>query len=241
MQACKTNRSKGFLQVARRAGERDVRFRYARSHAADLVAQLLDAAPALGGSQHHGHGAGVRAFAHAQRLADGLPLRQRLLVGQLVRLGQRNGERQSRFLQERHHVAVERAGVVPYVDQRHHQRKVAVDQAGPALFLGLGDLRETVPRQVDQVRVVHFVEVDGRRLPRLRGHLGQPLAEHQLVQQRRLAYVRAACERHLGALAFGQLRRRAVRRQVFCKIEVHATDYNVAHTTGTGAIGKRAR
>ena len=87
--------------------------------AADEGAQLVDAVAFLGGGDHHGH-----ALRQVEGLLDGRALLLLLLLRQLVGLGQHDGEGQLGILQEAHHVAIERRGVVADVDERYHQGEV---------------------------------------------------------------------------------------------------------------------
>ena len=64
--------------------------------------------------------------------------------------------------------------------------------------------------QVHEVAVIHRVEVDGSRLARRAGHAGEILAVAELIDEAGFAYVGAAGEAQLRAVALGQLAGNAV-------------------------------
>ena len=117
------------------------------------------------------------------------------------------------------------------VDERHHEREVAIlivvaldELAPPALFC-FRHFRVPVAGQVHEIVAVHIVEVDGGRLARRGRHLRQALAVHELVEQRRLTHVRASRKGNLGTCGCWQLLRGAVSGFKRCVVEVHGCSF----------------
>ena len=85
---------------------------------------------------------------------------------------------------------VEGGRVVADIDKGYDQGESAVlveitlDQLGPAPLFRFGHLRIPVSGQIDEIDAVDVVEVDGRGFAGRLGHLGKPLAEHDLVENR---------------------------------------------------------
>ena len=109
------------------------------------------------------------------------------------------------------HLDIIGAGGMAAVQQLHQQAdravrlKVAVDQLVPAVALGVGHLGIAVAGQIDKVRRVNAVKIDGRGLAGGGADARQIFAVAQLVDQARLAHVASAGKHDLRAVAFGQL------------------------------------
>ncbi len=123
---------------------------------------------------------------------------------QPVDLGHDDLVREARFVHQVHQGIVGVLGADLGIDQQQDAPQigpaadVGIDQAGPALDLGFGDLCIAVARQVHQHQVrAEIEEIDLLRPARRVGDARQMLPAGERVQEARLADIGAAGERHL--------------------------------------------
>ena len=132
----------------------------------------------------------------------------------LVGLGQDQAIADRRLVEHVHDLAIDILDAVPRIDQ--HQRPLehvapaqeVVDQEAPLPDDVLGRLGEAVAGHVDQPereRLADVEEVELLRPPRRVRRARQAVAVGQRVEQRRLADVRPARERHFGHVGVGQM------------------------------------
>ncbi len=151
-------------------------------------------------------GIGARLFLHRGKLA-GLDL---------VDLGEDEVVADGGGIEHLHELAIDLLQPVPAVDQQQHplQRlaaaKIIVDQVAPLLGEVLRRLGEAVARHVDEPeaeRLADVEEIQFLRPARRVRRAGEIASVGERVQQRRLADIGPAGERHFGAAGSGRNRR----------------------------------